>query len=133
MSTPRLLPLIALSLLACEATMPPPPPAIPAPPPSGKAQLEEADILAAQVPLRESIDACVAQYQDDGKAEAILMVSPAGDVIDVSVHNLINFTQKRCLKRAARAAKFPVFTGPPMRVVWAMTATKKEKKEKDAH
>jgi hypothetical protein len=112
---------MALVVAACEATMPPGPVNVPVPPPSGKAQLDDADIQAAKVPLKEAIEACIVKYQDDGKAEAMLTVDPTGNVTDVSVHHLLNITQKKCLARAARAAKFPAFTGPAMKVVWSMT------------
>ena len=113
----RAIALLLLSCgLGCEATMPPPPRAVPEPPPSGKAQLDDKDLDRGIEPLREALGLCIDWYAG-GKPEAILEIDPSGRVTAASVHRIINVTEKRCIERDLKMAHFPAFTGPAMRVV----------------
>lgn len=108
---------LSASLAACEATMPPPPPAQPTPAPSGKAQLDDADIERTLAPLRQAIDACIDQYKAEGRPEAIVVIAPSGSVKSADIYQIYNVSERRCLERDLRAARFPAFTGAEMRVV----------------
>jgi hypothetical protein len=114
--------LFAVVAAGCEATMPPPPPQLPAPPASGKAQLDDADIERALAPAREWIALCQEWFHVAGaRAEAILDIDPSGRVTNATVHRIVNLSQRRCIERDLRLIPFPAFTGPPMRVVRVFT------------
>jgi hypothetical protein len=110
--------LFAVVAAGCEATMPPPPPAIPAPPPSGKPQLDDADLERALAPAREWIALCQEWFHVAGaRPEAVIDIDPSGRVTGAAVHRIVNLSQRRCIERDLRLIPFPAFTGPPMRVV----------------
>jgi hypothetical protein len=119
------LPLVfaAFGLAACEATMPPAPRAVPEPPPSGKAQLDDADVTRGIAAVQESIDACIDQYRASGTPEAMIEIEPTGRVASAKVYRVVKFSERRCLERAVRATRFPSFAGAPMRVVRTIAAT----------
>ena|SRR5579871_994235 len=110
----------ALCLAACEATMPPPPAEVPAPAPSGRAQLDDADLKKAMEPLREGMKACIDAYRDPGKPEAIVKIAPTGKVEEAKIYQIYNLSERRCLLRAVRMARFPAFEGPAMTVVLSL-------------
>ena len=96
--------------------MPPPPRVVPEPGPSGKAQLDEQDLARAIEPVREAIGMCIDWYKAEGKPEAVIDIDPSGRVTAVAVGKILNFTERRCIERDLKMARFPAFTGPPMRV-----------------
>jgi hypothetical protein len=104
------------SLTACEAFMPPPPRAVPEPAPSGKAQLEPQEIDRGLQPVRDALSMCVDWYAG-GKPEATLDIDPSGRVTTVAVGKVLNISEKKCIERDLKMARFPAFTGPAMRVV----------------
>ncbi len=97
--------------------MPPPPGAVPEPPPSGKAQLDEADLAVGVLPVQKAMDACIEQYRASGTPEVSMTIEPNGRPSSVKIHRIINISETRCLERALRAAKFPAFSGPAMVIV----------------
>ncbi len=108
---------LPLLLAACEATMPPPPGAVPEPAPSGKAQLDESDLAVGVLPVQKAMDDCISLYRANGTPEVSMVIEPNGRPSSVKIYRIVNFTETRCLERALRAAKFPAFSGPAMRIV----------------
>ena len=94
--------------------MPPPPRNVPIPPPSGAAQLDQAEIDRSLIPIEEGLASCVRQYRDYGGISARIVIVATGEVASAEVMGGFNWMQRRCFLRDVRMARFPSFSGPPI-------------------
>lgn len=90
--------------------------------------LSREQVVGAMSALRPQLDACYAKYHVAGMAVVGLTISPAGSVAAATLQRPSRglgdigpaSPTGECVLQAVRAARFPAFTGAPMKLVYPL-------------